>query len=139
MPTKKKTVKKVDAEQSKREAFRLFERVNEYFLSWALDGEFYVEDMTRAKAAFDTLDTDTLRALCDEYRTSVDFIEADEALRAHLPRMKPVKLDNGTKRKFTMEDYSQRDRCNILPTIPGTRAYARKLLEAQGNGTPFDE
>jgi hypothetical protein len=38
-----------------------------------------------------------------------------------------------------MADYSQHDRCNILPTIPGTRAYARAQIEAQGGGTPFDD
>lgn len=134
MPTKK-----IDAEASKREAFRLYEEVNEYFLSWALDGEFFIEDMTRAKAAFDTMDVGTLRKLCDEYRCDVEFIEAGDALKAHLPRMKPI-LDEktGKLRKFKVEDYSQSDRMSILPTIPGTRAYARVQIEAQGNGTPFD-
>ena len=139
MPTKK-PVKKVAAEVHKREAFHLYEQVMEFFLSWALDGAFYIDDMNRAKAAFDTMDVDTLRKLSVKYATQVDnFIEAEDALREYLPKMKPVELENGKTRKFRMEDYSQRDRCNILPTIPGTRAYARKLLEAQGNGTPFDE
>ena len=130
-------VKKVSAEASRREAFRLYETVSEYFLSWALDGEFFVDDYTRAKAAFDTMDTTMLAELCVEYRTEVNFIEAEEALRSHLPRMKPIKVGD-KKRKFTMDDYTQADRMRILPTIPGTRAYARVQIEAQGNGTPFD-
>jgi hypothetical protein len=63
MPTKK-AVKKIDAEQSKREAFKLYEEVNEYFLAHALEGTFFIDGMIRAKAAFDTMDTVTLSKLC---------------------------------------------------------------------------
>lgn len=132
-------VKKIDAEKSRREAFRLYEEVEEYFLSRALDGELYPTDYAAARAAFDMADVDALRELCDTYRTNVEFVEPNEALKAHLPKMKPLKLKNGKTRKFRMEDFTLADRSRILPDHPGTRAYARAQMEQAGGGTPFDD
>lgn len=131
-------VKKIDAEKSKREAFRLYEEVMQYFKAHAMQGDFWPDDYVRARAAFDVANVEALRELCDFFKCEVEFVSVEEALKAHLPRMKPVKLENGKTRKFKMEDYSQADRVRILPTIPGTEAFAAAQMAAHDNGTPFD-
>lgn len=119
-------------EADKAKAFKLYEEVKEYFLSWALDGEFYPDHMVRADAAFATHDADTLAAIAAELRTSVDFVEPNDILPKLAKDMKPVEFERDGKkltRKFRVEDFTIGERLALLRVHPGTRAYAQAQID----------
>jgi len=105
-------------------AILLREAVTDYILADALDGIYREAEWTQMHAAFSTTNTGALSELCADLGRDFDFTEPGQVLKS-LSREQRVKLDDVS--------YAA-----LLKRTPGTRLYARAVLEANISETPFD-
>jgi len=114
-----KTLTRLDKDR----AVSLREAVTDYILADALDGVIREAEWTQMHAAFTVTDNGALAELCADLKRDVNFIEPATVLKS-LSREQRSKLDTGTMTRLIRE-------------TPGTRLYARDILEAGISETPF--
>lgn len=104
-------------------AILLREAVTDYILADALDGVYREQEWGQMHAAFSTTDTAALTKLAADLKRNLDFVEPGTVLKSL------------SRAKFRALDTSGLTR--VIRETPGTRLYARTLLEANIEETPF--
>ena len=114
-----KTLTRADLDK----AILLREAVTDYILADALDGIYREAEWTQMHAAFSVTNIGALVELCSDLKRDLDFVEPRQVLKAM------------SKAKFRALDTAGLTRA--IRETPGTRLYARDLLEANISETPF--
>jgi len=104
-------------------AISLREAVTDYILADALDGVYREAEWTQLHAAFTTTDNGALAELARDLKRPINFIEPATIVKG-LAKAARKDLDTGKLTKLIRE-------------TPGTRLYARDLLTANIEETPF--